>query len=349
MMPFEEEDPEELMAQGVMPNTPRDPEADAIRRQKMKAFLQPRMRPDHSAEEPLRQNNQDLALINLMGQAANQIGTVGGKAASSAPLDQFTQRTMQGNQAQMGQMQQDRQMANADDDRQLKMLQYFGKSDDTARAAKATEDYRTRTLGQKDRELNIREKEAGAKQDKASGANEGLKALDRDYAKDYNDWTSMGKATMDKNLRLLNDAKAELTDAQKDFGTSGNIVGRLPDVFRTEKSRVIQQKVHAAAVGAMKAALGSAFTEGEGKRIMNLSYDPTLSPEQNMGKIDEAIADNMDNAKNQEGKSRFFEKVQTLKGYKAPDGGSGPKPGDVMDGYVFKGGDPGDAASWEKQ
>jgi len=349
MMPFEDEDPEELMASGVMPNTPRDPEKEALRMQKMKAFLQPRMRPDRSAEQPLRDSNSDLALINLFGQAANQAGTIGGKAASSAPLDQLTQRAMQGNQQQMAQMEQDRQQVGQDEDRQLKMLQYFGKSDDAARAAKATEDYRNKTLKQKDTELEIRKGEAAAKQDKSSGTNEGLKALDRDYAKDYNDWTSTGRSGYEKNLKLLSDAKAELEASKGNFGTSGNIVGRMPDALRSENSRVIQQKVQSAAQGAMKAALGSAFTEKEGTRIMNLSYDPTLSPERNMAKIDEAIADIKAKAEDQEGKSRYFEKNQTLKDYKAPERGTGPKPGDVMDGYVFKGGDPSDAASWEKQ
>lgn len=323
MMPFEE-DPDELMAQGMMPNTPRDPEAEAIRAQKMKAFLQPRMRPDRSAEQPLHDSNSDLALINLLGQSANQMGTIGGKAASSAPLDQFTQRTMQGNQQQLGQMQADRQTADADQDRQLKMLQYFGKSEDTKRAAKATEEYRNKTSAQRDRELDIREREAGAKTDKAAGANEGLKALDKDYAKDYNDWTSTGKSGYDKNLKLLRDAQSELSANKDDSLISGNLAGRAPDVLRSEKSRVIQQKVQAAAQGAMKAALGSAFTEREGDRIMKLSYDPTLSPEENLKKIDEAIADLEDKAKNQQGKSRYFEKEQTLKGYAAPQAESAP-------------------------
>ncbi len=110
-----------------MPNVPRDPDKEALRREKMKAYLNPRMRPDHSAEQPLDNANADMAFIRLLQDSANQAGTIGGKSASSAPLANYQQSLMAQNQGQMNRMQQDRQAANADMDRRAKLMQYFDK------------------------------------------------------------------------------------------------------------------------------------------------------------------------------------------------------------------------------
>jgi hypothetical protein len=155
--------------------------------------------------------------------------------------------------------------------------------------------------------------------ERAALPTEAEKVTEREFAKDYNDWTSRGQGVYQKNLDRLKEAKKVLEERQKDFiGTSGRVTGRLPDFLRSEESIALREDVQAAAQGALKATLGAQFTEKEGERIMAASYNEKLSPEQNIKKIDAAIKEIETNAKNLEDKGRYYEENRGLKGYKAP-------------------------------
>jgi hypothetical protein len=155
--------------------------------------------------------------------------------------------------------------------------------------------------------------------ERAALPTEAEKVTEREFAKDYNEWTSRGQGVYQKNLDRLKEAKKVLEERQKDFiGTSGRVTGRLPDFLRSEESIALREDVQAAAQGALKATLGAQFTEKEGERIMAASYNEKLSPEQNLKKIDAAIKEIETNAKNLEDKGRYYEENRDLKGYKAP-------------------------------
>jgi hypothetical protein len=122
-----DDDPEELMARGMMPNSPRDPEQEAMRAKKMRAYLQPRMEADPGPERELRRGNQDMNFMNILLDSANQVGTVGGKSASNKPFQDFSGRAMAQNQGLIEEGRQERKEGIADQDRQLKLAQYFEK------------------------------------------------------------------------------------------------------------------------------------------------------------------------------------------------------------------------------
>lgn len=146
----------------------------------------------------------------------------------------------------------------------------------------------------------------------------GLQALDRDYVKEYNDWTSNGKTQLAKNIERLENVKSVLEKRKDDvFGTSGRITGNLHDFFRSEESIRLRDDIHAAAVGALRATLGPQFTENEGKRIMDMAYNEKLSPEQNIEKINLAIKELRANEANNDRKAGHFEEFETLGGYKS--------------------------------
>ena len=185
---------------------------------------------------------------------------------------------------------------------------------------KADDAYLRSQLGQG--KLDTQEAIARAKLAEASGKNGGLdltpgqKALDVSFAKELDDWTSSGEAVADKNLNRLREARNKLAEAADNGSISGRVVGRLPDVLRSEESLAIQQDVHAAAIGALKATLGAQFTEKEGQRIMNMAYDPRLSPQENVKKIDAAIAELERSKENKNAKAAQFEAAGTLKDYR---------------------------------
>lgn len=144
----------------------------------------------------------------------------------------------------------------------------------------------------------------------------GQKTLDSTFAKDLDEWTSGGEVAVDKNLQRLKEAKDKLKSLG-DTSVSGRVVGRLPDFLRSEESLAIQQDVQGAAQGALRATLGSQFTEKEGQRIMQNSYDPRLSPEENIRKIDAAIRELETQKQNKNRKAQEFEQRGTLKDYRS--------------------------------
>lgn len=167
------------------------------------------------------------------------------------------------------------------------------------------------------KKLDIEKQKANSEMNKKSGLREGQKALDRDYAKDFNDWTSTSRNSLEKNLQRLENAKSALSE---DTSLSGPLRGLLPDNvrnFTNEKAISVRDEVRAAAQGALKATLGSAFTEKEGERIMNQAYNEKLSPEENIRKIDQAINELKSNKLNNDKKAYYFQKNGTLSGLEA--------------------------------
>lgn len=206
----------------------------------------------------------------------------------------------------------------------------------------------------------------------APPANKAIEALDRDYIKDYNDWTTGGSSTFNKNRNLLLGALKQLEtipSSERDSisGKRTAIIGKLTGgMGRSDISRAIESDVRQAAQSSMKAALGSSFTEREGERIMSSSYDPSLPVEENIKKIKRSIDELDSYADNANKKAAHFERYNTLGGYKssaadtskkteitpttpnAPAIPSTPKVGDVIKGHEFLGGDPSDKNNWRK-
>jgi hypothetical protein len=152
-----------------------------------------------------------------------------------------------------------------------------------------------------------------AKTKKEAEGTIGQKKVDQDYAKDYLDWTTSGKPTLEKNLALLENAKKELASPEGQ-NLSGRFTGRKPDIFQSEDAIRVRDNVQQAAQGSLRAILGAQFTENEGKRIMQKAYNPNVSPEENIKKLDSAIQELKAHAVNADQKAAHFEKNGSLKG-----------------------------------
>lgn len=178
-------------------------------------------------------------------------------------------------------------------------------------------------------QINARTKqiEAATKAEQAKAekpvTSKAYEAVDRDYAKQYNDWTTTGRASYLKNRQLLEDAKnslSNLSGGEKSSvsgkGTSffGKITG---DFSRSEKSLQLENDVKQAAQSSLKAILGGTYTAGEGESVMNKAYDVRLPPEQNIKKIQRALDELDERAKAEEKKAKHFEKWKTLEGWES--------------------------------
>lgn len=175
-----------------------------------------------------------------------------------------------------------------------------------------------RELNLKGTELNLKRQDLLEKRAQASGTTVGQKKVDSEFAKDYNDWTSAGRNTVDKNLDRLRAAKQAL---QQDPSLTGSLRGLAPDFVRNttnEKAIVTRDDVRAAAQGALRATLGPQFTEREGNQIMDRAYNERLSPEANIAKIDAAIKELERNKENNDRKAAYFQQRGTLTGFELP-------------------------------
>jgi len=142
--------------------------------------------------------------------------------------------------------------------------------------------------------------------------------VDRDYAKDYNEWTGRGQSSYQKNRGLLQDSLNTLKKLTDSSMVSGRVAGSAPDWLRSDESIRIQSDVRQASQSALKATLGPQFTEKEGERIMDAAYNPRLPPSENAIKIQRALDEIDENARLADSKAKHWEKKNgTLQGYKS--------------------------------
>lgn len=145
----------------------------------------------------------------------------------------------------------------------------------------------------------------------------GQQSLDRTFGKEYDEWTSGGSLSVDKNLDKLNGVLGVLQNAGKNSNISGRFVGRAPDIMRSEQSIALRDDVRSAVMDTLKATLGAQFTEKEGERIFNLAYNDKLSPEANIPRLQRQIQYLTGLKANKEAKARYFENNNgSLQGYK---------------------------------
>lgn len=198
-------------------------------------------------------------------------------------------------------------------------------------------------------EMGLKRKELAMKQTGGTGNMQmtpGRKAADMAFGKDYVDFSTGGAATVDKGLNTLEAAKKELVDNGKNI--TGPIRGAVPDFIRafTNPEAVgLKERIRGAVQNTLKQTLGAQFTEKEGERIFNNSYNDRLSPEENVKRLDAIIGELKAQKEAKQKMGQYFEESGTLTGYKQP---GAMAPGAIEDGYKFLGGDPADPKSWQK-
>lgn len=166
----------------------------------------------------------------------------------------------------------------------------------------------------KQQEIDIKKQEAAAKASPLGKLSEGQKAVDKDYAKDYNEWTSTGRSTLDKNLTSLKEARDAL---KADSSLTGGLTGVFGDRLTADRVLKQRQKVQSAVQNSLKATLGSQFTEKEGERILKNAYNEAASPETNIESLNALITQLESQKQVNDQKAGYYEKSGSLQGYKS--------------------------------
>lgn len=175
-----------------------------------------------------------------------------------------------------------------------------------------------REFSLKERELALKDREEKAKL--AKGSSEGQKALDKDFAKDYNDWTSGGAKSARSEINKLTSVVQDLKNKKV---TTGGLTGLFPDQMTSDKVLSARADVQSTVMNSLRAILGAQFTEKEGERIIKNTWNEADSTQNNVARLERLVSDLTNQAADKDTKARYYEQYGTLSGYKGM--GSAPQ------------------------
>lgn len=208
-----------------LPNVPRDPDDP---NEKLKNYFK---RQDELAQQSLRGGRQDaemyrrsnsqIGLGQLLNQSANQFGSLGGKAASSAPLDQFSQGLKQSNLQELQLAGNERKAAGDSEDRKLKMMDYMQRQGFQAANTKRQQSNSDRTY-----ELAKNKQEWDRLHPKGTGEEDGGELLTGIPKRLWNKATDERKK-IDEHGKVSGDLKNNLEAIANIGGYEGHIPGWL--------------------------------------------------------------------------------------------------------------------------
>lgn len=145
--------------------------------------------------------------------------------------------------------------------------------------------------------------------------NEGQKTLDRQVAKEYQEWTSGGQKTAQSEINKLKSVADKLRNKQL---TTGGLTGMFPDRVTSNEVLGARADVESTVMNSLRAILGAQFTENEGKRIIQNTWNEGDSTANNLARLDRLVNDLQSKAQDKSQKASYFEQQGgTLKGFKA--------------------------------
>ena len=143
----------------------------------------------------------------------------------------------------------------------------------------------------------------------------GEEQVDKEFGKKYSAWNTDGRADYDVNKKIFTDAIDDIKKDKVDTGFTAGIGSKIPGV-RT-KTAELQSRVQKAINGMLRATLGSQFTEKEGQRIFNQTFDPSASEEANIENMELEIAKLDKRKEAMEDMGSYFKENKTMSGYEA--------------------------------
>jgi len=143
-------------------------------------------------------------------------------------------------------------------------------------------------------------------------------AVDKKFAEDFLEWETTGLSGVKSNLKQLDKAKELLKSGTN---STGPLVGLLPKAARdvvAPDSGKIQDIVQAVVMPTLRPILGSQFTAEEGKRVVENTFNPRLSREENqrrLGILEDTVTEQ---ALAKQAMADWVKEKKTLDGYTGP-------------------------------
>ena len=172
----------------------------------------------------------------------------------------------------------------------------------------------------KDREFGLKETELGLKREAAAERSsedkltEGQKVVDREFAKEYNEWTSGGAKTARSEIEKLKGVAQKIRDGKVSLGRENALI---PDFLADGDRLAARADVQSTVMNSLRAILGAQFTEKEGERIIKNTWNENESEENNLARIERLISDLENQANDKDAKAAHYEQYGSLNQFKA--------------------------------
>lgn len=144
-------------------------------------------------------------------------------------------------------------------------------------------------------------------------------SVDRNFGNTYDDFiVGGGYAKVDRGLKSLKEVSSKLGTNGPNL--TGGLIGRMPDFVNTMTGNgdavEIRDQVGSIIQDNLKSILGASYTENEGNKVIERSYNPKLSEAANKKKLDGLIGQMETAAKAKIDASKYFEQHGTMRGFK---------------------------------
>jgi len=129
------------------------------------------------------------------------------------------------------------------------------------------------------------------------------KTVDAETAKSYDQYmTEGGKAGLDTNIAEIEDVLKKLKSGEAKTRNKASFLpgDYLQKVFN-EDALALQSRMHKAIQSSLRATLGAQFTQQEGERILNNTFDPKLSTATNIQRLEAELSNIRKTRANKEG------------------------------------------------
>lgn len=197
-----------------------------------------------------------------------------------------------------------------------------------AKASREKTDLMLQLMGQQEQRAQREEQRKGIEFERKMATpvlTTGEEALDREFAKTYEDWNAQGGfAQAQKNLkqarwaiqRLLNAQKENKNYSGKDVGFLGAAGGPTAKGLIYPEAQAMEEQVQQIVTANLRAALGAQFTEREGQRIFSQTFNPILDEKENATRLEALIKQLETQIHQKDNASKYWEEHGTLKGWK---------------------------------
>ncbi len=153
--------------------------------------------------------------------------------------------------------------------------------------------------------------------EKHKDLSKGEKKVDETFAKEYASFVAAGgSSTAKKNITDLKEAIEVLKTSDE---VSGPIIGLMPKIVRdivVPEGASAQERIELVIQQSLRRILGAQFTEKEGQRLMERTFNPRLSEEENLRRAQSLLNQLEQAAEAKQAAVDYYEENKTLSGFK---------------------------------